>query len=291
MFKRAETAENAGQETGESGLSSSSSDSECSHTSKASSSSFGKAPWKVVVVGSRGIRFETRKLINELSMLLPHTKKESKFEGKRSGLAGLLEVCELANSQYCAYFTDNKDGDMFISAASTSGPTIKYGVQALLSSSNPRFEGNSARSTRPLLLFSPFFYKSEQGQIHRELLSKIFGAPLNHRKVKPFFDRIFYFCWQDGHIIFRNYEIPNDFSCREIGPSFALKPLLIQQGPFSGKVTWKATESNAPKAELLKKIASGAKFMRRKQNEQQRAEKKISFANSADPDFEDVMFG
>lgn len=220
------------------------------------------AGWKICLLGSRGIGANFRKLLKELSCLLPHTRKESKFEGSR--LLDLREICELANCSHCAYIWDGKDSAGLI-CFGLKGPTIKYQVKSLFLSDDASFEGNCSKNCRPLLLFSPFFYQSPLGCIQRKLLSRIFGVSVNHRRARPFFDHLFYFFYSnDGHILFRNYEIQDNFSLLEIGPRFSLKPISIQEGLFSGEYMWRdVSRSQNPPNKLARKQSIKMKILGR----------------------------
>lgn len=245
--------------------------------------------WKTALIGSRGIGPTCRKFINELSALLPHSKKESKYECKGRNLGGLLEICELSNCEYCVYVLDAKEKS-FLWVSSVGGPSIKYEIHFAEGSDGQGFDGNCSKFSRPLLLFSPFFWKNQEGNMHRTILSKVFGSPMNHRKIRPYFDRLFYFINTDHGIIFRNFEVSNDFSVREIGPRFVLTPILIQGGPFSGPLLWKSSEIfSKPSVEAAKKAVFGATKKRRMANSLLSKDRKRS-ALVNEPSFEDIIY-
>jgi hypothetical protein len=175
--------------------------------------------------------------------------------------------------------------------ADTKGPSTKYEITSVFRADEQGFEGNSSKTTRPLLMFSPYFWNSKDGNIHRNLLSKVFGAPLNHRKVRPYFDRIFYFFKSENGILFRNYEVQNDFTTREIGPRFIFVPKLIQEGPFIGKLIWKSSASELlpSKIRKLNDMAFGSKIKSRKIKEMVSLEKK-SDSVIRTPQFEDIIY-
>lgn len=288
MFKRAQ--QDSSTAVADSVSASSSSDSDSDAQSNITSTGEVHKGWKTVLIGNRGMGSNMRKLLQELNALLPHSKKESKFEGQRKELNGLIEICELSNSEYCAYFQEGRD-TINLNLASTKGPSAKYELASIFRAEEQGFDGNSSKSTRPLLLFSPYFFNSNEGNVHRLLLSHVFGSPINHRKVKPYFDRIFYFFYSKDGIVFRNFEIKDDFSTKEIGPRFVLMPKLIQEGPFIGKVLWKTTTSSVPASHLrqIKKEAFGSKIKSRLAKNTQLKEKK-SQAVIRKPEFEDILY-
>lgn len=288
MFKRAQSDSATLEVEDYSASSSSGSDTE-ELTSSAVHDN-GVKGWKTILIGNRNMSFNTRKLLQELNILLPHSKKESKYEGQRKEMSGLIEICELSNSEYCAYFHEGRDS-IYLNLASVKGPSAKYELASVYRADEQGFDGNSSKSTRPLLMFSPYFFNSSEGHIHRSLLSRIFGAPLNHRKVRPYFDRIFYFFYTKNGIVFRNYEIQSDFTTKEIGPRFILIPKLIQEGPFIGKVLWKSPISEVTPSQLknMKKAAFGSKIKVRTARSSVLEEKK---SNSVirKPEYEDIIF-
>lgn len=288
MFKRAQSDSSA-RVAEDYSASSSSSGSDSEHEVSNVNETTSKG-WKTVLIGNRGMGSNTRKLLQELNTLLPHSKKESKFEGSRKELGGLIEICELSNSEYCAYFQEGRDS-IFLHLASTKGPSAKYELASVFRADEQGFDGNSSKATRPLLMFSPYFFNSTEGNVHRALLSHIFGAPLNHRKVRPYFDRIFYFVYSKDGIMFRNYEIQSDFTTKEIGPRFVLVPKMIQEGPFIGKIMWKAAANEITPSQVqnMKKAAFGSKLKARMVRSSVLEEKK-SNSIIRKPEFEDIVY-
>ena len=257
MIKRVSQEDSVFEKTTSREHSSSDSSGDEADTKKLDSKTKG---WKCMVVGNRKISFSTRKTINDLTSLLPHTRKEAKYDGNNRDLKGLLELCDLANCDHCMYFNESRDiVDLY--CFSTTGPCVIYEVLSVNHSDSVSFDGNCAKSSRPLLLFSPFFSKTDEGSIQRDILSKVFGAPINHRKVKPFFDRIIYFVKCSDGIMVRVYSISADFSVNEVGPRINLRPKLISRKPFGGDVIWKSQASVMSKKAIMetKKVAFAAK--------------------------------
>jgi ribosome biogenesis protein BRX1 len=251
-------------------------------------SSYAKG-WKTALIGSRGMGSTCRRFLKDLSVLLPHSKRESKYEYKGRNFGGLVEVCELSNCTHSIFVQESKSAT-YMHVASISGPSVKYELRDICTLEDQIFDGNCSKYSRPLLLFSPHFWTTPEGETQRVVLSKAFGSPLNHRKVRPFFDRIFYFYHSDQGILFRNYEILSDFSAKEIGPRFMLYPLLTQEGPNMGRVLWKSERTPSSKSiVLLKRKAFGAK-LRNRALRSSLLKEKMNLTNDSRPSYEDAIY-
>lgn len=170
-----------------------------------------------------------RHLLNDLAAMMPHGKKDSKFDSK-SKLYQLNELAELYNCNNVLFFEARKGKDLYMWMSKVpNGPTVKFYVQnrkclivgkkknSCRSLSNNiwkvhtmeelHFTGNCLRGSRPILSFDSAFDKEPHLQLIREIFTHIFGVPQGARKSKPFIDRVMGFSIADGKIWVRNYEI------------------------------------------------------------------------------------
>lgn len=202
---------------------------------------------KVMVLSSRGVNARQRHLMDDLCLLLPHAKRESKFDTKRH-LFALNELAELQECNHILFFESRKPQELFIWAAkSPSGPSVRFHVENIHTLEELHLTGNCMKNARPVLTFDPAFGRSAHGQVMRELLEVTFGVPQQHRKTRPYVDRVMHFAWGDDRIWVRNYQIKEGvveegsvegLKLEEIGPRFLLHPVRVMEGSFSGRVLW-----------------------------------------------------
>lgn len=82
---------------------------------------------RTMVFAQRGINPTQRHLLGDLRKLMPHSKKENKFNSK-SDIVDVNTLCEIKNCQNCIFFRkEGKDLYWYISKVET-GPTIKFRV-------------------------------------------------------------------------------------------------------------------------------------------------------------------
>lgn len=155
-----------------------------------------------------------------------------------------------------------------------------------------KLTGNCLKGSRPLLSFDRAFDTEPHLQLIKEMFMHIFGTPKGHRKSKPFFDHIFSFSCVDGRIWFRNYQIANESSVKdvsaaaageggvdsgdliEIGPRFTMCPIAILAGGFGGQLLYENPDfihPNKLRAMYAKKTAS--KYVQRTQSQMERQRK------------------
>jgi ribosome biogenesis protein BRX1 len=186
-------------------------------------------------------------MMNDLHLILPHSKRESKFDGQGS-LMPLNELAELNDCTHTLFLEHKKPDDLYLWLAKTpSGPSIRFHVENIHTLDELSFAGNCMIGSRPIVSFDDSLSKSEHGTIIQKLLASVFGTPLNSRKAKPYFDHIFHFGVADGRIWFRNYQIVEasektvelqGLSLIEIGPRFVLNPVRLFSGSFGGPTIW-----------------------------------------------------
>ena len=183
---------------------------------------------KVLILSSRGVTYRHRHLLNDLYLLLPHSRKESKLDTKTK-LYQLNELAELYSCNNVMFFEARKGKDLYIwISKAPNGPTVKMHLQNCMldlyssslcsktdippvhTTSELHFPGNCLRGSRPILSFSSNFSTEPHLQIVKELFTHIFGVPKTSRKIKPFVDHVMGFTFADGKIWIRCFEIKEE---------------------------------------------------------------------------------
>lgn len=212
-------------------------------------------PTKVMILASRGINARQRHLLDNLCLLMPHLKKESKFDTKKD-LFALNELAELNGCNHIVFFEARKPQELFMwLAKSPGGPSVRFHVQNIHTLEELHLSGNCMKNTRAILTFDPFFSSTAYGQVVKDLLTAIFGVPQTHKKARPYIDHVIHFAWSDDRVWVRNYQIiegasvdpvasdmqltKDGLSLEEIGPRFVLHPIFIKEGSFMGKISWR----------------------------------------------------
>jgi len=213
---------------------------------------------RTLVFHSRGVTSRFRHLTEDIKKLLPHHKTEPKFD-KNSSLNDINEVCELKNCNNVVYFESRKGKDLYMFVGRMPrGPTMKFQVLNIHTSSEPRLAGNCLLGSRPLLHFDKAFSEVSYLKLMKTMLTQAFGTPRNHPKSKPFHDHIMTFHWLDKKIWFRHYQIspettldendPERQTLTEIGPRFCLSPIRILGGSFTGESLYASKDYMSPTA-------------------------------------------
>ncbi|KAL2260970.1 hypothetical protein VTK26DRAFT_4892 [Humicola hyalothermophila] len=232
---------------------------------------------RVLVLSSRGVTYRHRHLLNDLAAMMPHGRKDAKFDSK-SKLYQLNELAELYNCNNVLFFEARKGKDLYMWFSKVpNGPTIKFHAQNLHTMEELHFTGNCLKGSRPILSFDGAFEQEPHLRVIKEVFMHIFGVPQGARKSKPFIDHVMGFSVADGKIWVRNYEIrevekvkgeeaagaggddekdgeqqqqqqtkahkgkggkDTDISLVEIGPRFVLTPIIIQEGAFGGPIIY-----------------------------------------------------
>ncbi|KAI1780605.1 Brix-domain-containing protein [Hypoxylon cercidicola] len=242
---------------------------------------------RVLILSSRGVTYRHRHLLNDLAAMMPHGRKDAKFDSK-SKLYQLNELAELYNCNNTLFFEARKGKDLYVWMSKVpNGPTVKMHLQNLHTMEELHFTGNCLKGSRPILSFDAAFDKEPYLQVIKELFLHSFGVPQGARKSKPFIDRVMGFTFADGKIWVRNYQIKEtepsksisgqgeemevdpkptkgrskepDVSLVEIGARFVLTPIIIQEGSFGGPILYENNQFVSPnqvRADLRKKKAS-----------------------------------
>ncbi|KAL3925899.1 MAG: hypothetical protein SGPRY_003543 [Prymnesium sp.] len=166
---------------------------------------------KLLVLSSRGITATFVELMDNLIKLLPHAKKEPKFD-KSAPVSEIAEIAEDRGCRFALYFEARKRQDLYLWMGATE-------------------QG---------------FDSSPQHRVLKQLFTEVFAAPKGHPKSKPFHDHVLQFSWTKGAVLVRHYQIvpplhdkkKEDDSLVEIGPRFTLTPIKIFAGLFGGETIY-----------------------------------------------------
>jgi len=224
--------------------------------------------------------------MNDLRILLPHSKKESKLDSKDQ-LYVINEICDMYNCNNCIFFEVRKQQDLYMWIAKTpNGPSAKFLVNNVHTMSELKLTGNCLQGSRPLLVFDKAFDAEPYLIVIKELFTQVFSSPKAHPKTKPFIDHIFLFSLCDNRIWFRNYQIiePNDkneqSSLKEIGPQFVMLLMKIFSNGFCGATLYENPEYLSPnKLRRMQKLEFASKYSKRiDHNKEKRARQAVNVA-------------
>lgn len=262
---------------------------------------------RLLVISSRGITYRHRHLISDLLSLLPHARKEPKFDTKKN-LYQLNEVAELYNCNNIFFFECRKHQDLYLWIAKPpNGPTLKFHIQNLHTLDELNFIGNCLKGSRPILSFDKLFENNDHFKLLKEMFVQTFGVPPNARKLKPFIDHVMTFAIVDGKIWIRNYQINETLETKEnedgdevdvdslnlveIGPRLVLTLITILEGSFGGPKIYENKEYVSPnfvRAQVKQKSAEQARA--RAEAALERKIKKRSQVLQKDPLSNDALF-
>lgn len=216
---------------------------------------------RVLMISSRGVTYRHRHLIQDLTLLMPHARKEPKFDSKKN-LFQLNEVAELYNCNNIFFFEARKHQDLYLWISKPpNGPTMKFYLQNMHTLDELNFTGNCLKGSRPLLSFDKSFTETAHHQLIKEMFTHTFGVPPNARKSKPFVDHVMTFSIVDNKIWVRNYQISEtedakvtddvdveSLSLVEIGPRFVMTLITILEGSFGGPKIYENKQYVSPNA-------------------------------------------
>ncbi|KAI3402455.2 BRX1 [Candida oxycetoniae] len=263
---------------------------------------------RLLVISSRGITYRHRHLIQDLLNLLPHARKEPKFDTKKN-LYQLNEVADLYNCNNIFFFECRKHQDLYLWISKPpNGPTLKFHIQNLHTLDELNFIGNCLKGSRPILSFDKSFESNDHFRLLKEMFTQTFGVPPNARKSKPFTDHVMTFSIVDGKIWIRNYQISETLETKEdddntkevdtdglslveIGPRLVLTLITILEGSFGGPKIYENKEYVSPnfvRAQVKQKAAEQARS--RADASLKRKLKKRSQVLTQDPLSNDALF-
>ena len=220
---------------------------------------------KVMVLCSRGVTSSNVELMEDLLKLLPHSKKDPKFD-KKEPLTSIVDCAELSGCHVALYLEARKMKDLYPWAGKVDGgPSAKFLVEQIRPMGDLRLTGNCLLGSRPILSFDGGFHKQPHLRVLKQLLADVFSPPKGHPKSKPFFDHVLSFSLLEGRVIVRHYQLvpprdakKDDTSLVEIGPRFALVPIRLLSGCFSGETLFANeayTSPNMARSELKRQRA------------------------------------
>jgi len=178
---------------------------------------------RCLTICSRGATARFRHLLEDLRTLIPHHKKDSKLDAKKSGGdstgKAVNEIAEIMGCNTALYLECRKHQDAYLwigftqtsssssfslsSTTNTStmgGPSAKFLVENVHTMDELRLTGNSMKGSRPVLSFDPSFDVLPHLKILKCLFIDIFSTPRGHPKSKPFVDRVMGFYYADGKV-------------------------------------------------------------------------------------------
>lgn len=241
---------------------------------------------KVLVLCSRGVNHQDRHLMLDMRQVIPHSKKDCKFD-KKDSLTALNEVAGLANCDKCLYF-ENRKGKLLLMWASNinGGPSAKFLVSGVHTMADIKLIGNCLKGSRPILSFDQYFEKIPHLQLIKELFIQIFNVPYKHPKSQPFVDHVVTFTYLDGHIWFRNYQIldQSEMTLAEIGPRMVLMPMLVLSSSFHGKVIW----ANYKRSTKIEKKSKYKKIKPNKSVKTEEYDEDDDYGDDSDDDIDDI---
>lgn len=216
---------------------------------------------KVLVVCSRGITTSNREVVEDLLKMMPHGRKDPKFD-KRESLTNLNEVAELAGCKLALYFEARKMQDLYMWTADVErGVSAKFLVEQIKPMGDTRFTGNALLGSRPMLSFDASFGDRPHLQLVRHLFERVFAIPKGHPSSKPFHDHVLSFTVLQGKIVIRHYQVvpplhdakKEEDTLVEIGPRLTLTPIKIFSGSFGGETLFANGKYVSPNEERLAK--------------------------------------
>jgi hypothetical protein len=154
---------------------------------------------------SRGVTARYRHLLEDLRVLMPHHKKESKLDVKNEAIGkAVTDICLLRNCNTVLFLECRKRQDAYLwmgrVGSNQPGPSVKFHVTNIHTMDELRLTGNCMKHSRPILSFDTNFQTLEHLKLLKELFIDIFGIPRGHPKSKPFVDRVMAFYYGDNRV-------------------------------------------------------------------------------------------
>ncbi|CAJ0600038.1 unnamed protein product [Cylicocyclus nassatus] len=219
---------------------------------------------RVLVLCSRGADVRTRHLMNDIKVLMPHAKGDSKLDRQKS-LVVINEIAEMKNCTKILYFESKKQKDTYLWMSNVeNGPSIKFLVHNMHTMMEMKMSGNCLKASRPILSFDSRFDEEPHLMLIKQVITQTFSTPNHHPRSQPFFDHVFSFSvTPDLKIWFRNFQIVDEsLQLQEIGPRFVLETIRIFSGSFDGAVLYDNPDYESPNAKRRAiKLASKGKYI------------------------------
>ena len=229
---------------------------------------------RTLFIKSPNLSVRESTFLKDIIRFTPHAKTDIRLD-KDPLREQLVEICE--NKKCTNVVTMERSGSLtsVYLGKFPDGPTFKFSVDGIVSSSDHRFSGNALRYSRPLLSFSAEFTHILEMKMLRHLLIDSFGAPLNHPKTQPFTDRVLSFSMEHNSIHIRHYQISTsgrgEHELIEIGPRATWHLFSIREGFFQGEYLYRLSSSlllnktkEKKKFQILKKKIEKSRSIKRK---------------------------
>lgn len=255
---------------------------------------------RTLIFASRGISGQHRHLMEDLKKMMPHHKAEQKFE-KNQDFKTLNEVAELRSCNNVIFFEARRHEFLYMHVSRVPfGPSFKFQVLNIHTSSEVKLSGNCLMNSRPLLTFDKPFETEPHLKLLKEMFTQAFGTPRNHPKSKPFHDHVMSFFYHDGKIWFRHYQVaplteedandPERQILTEIGPRFVLDPIHVLDGSFTGQKLYGNENYASPVAKKreLKKTQQ-AQMLKGMKDKERKKQIKADMRMEEDPT-DDIFF-
>mmetsp|Transcript_5242 Transcript_5242/g.5224 ORF Transcript_5242/g.5224 Transcript_5242/m.5224 type:complete len:189 (+) Transcript_5242:193-759(+) len=171
----------------------------------------------------------------------------------------------------CIYLESRKHISFLWIANFPSGPSAKFLLQSVHTSSELKLSGNCLKGSRPLLSFDNSWSEKPQLQLLQHMLTQTFSTPLKHPKSMPFVDHILSFNQAHNKIFFRNFEMiqsNSEVALVEIGPRFTLTPIKVFEGALTGETLYKNEAYVNPREQEMKYKMEVKVKRRNKRNKQ-----------------------
>ncbi|EDL43902.1 hypothetical protein, conserved [Plasmodium vivax] len=202
---------------------------------------------RVLIVRSPLKKKNCKSFVENLKLLLPHHKTESKWNKK----AKKTDLCDISYSRNCnniIFFDIKKKRYCLWICKNKTGPSLYFEILDYIPLHSLLFSGNCLLYSRPLLIFSKPFDELEHLKLIKEVFIQVFGTPNYHPLSKPFYDHCYSFVHVNNLIYFRHYQIMpitladsnnvNKQKLVEIGPKFTLHIIRIFEECFRGRVLY-----------------------------------------------------
>lgn len=112
---------------------------------------------RTLVFCARGVNSKFRDLMDDLTDMLPHCKKENKIE-RKIAKDYVNELCFQRSCNNCIFLESRRKTDFFLwLMKSPEGPSIKFSVQNIHTADELKMTGNCLKYSRPLLSFDNSF--------------------------------------------------------------------------------------------------------------------------------------
>jgi Brix domain len=159
---------------------------------------------RCLVLCLRGATARYRHLLEDIRVLLPHHKKESKLDPGNGGMAAAVnDIAEMRSCNTVVFMECRKRQDAYLwvgNVGQNRGPSAKFHLTNVHTMDELRLTGNCMKGSRPILTFDESFDRLGHLKLLKEMFTDVFGTPRGHPKSKPFVDRVMAFYYADKKV-------------------------------------------------------------------------------------------